>query len=297
MKANWDGTAPQAAEHEWASWGEYWRGTKEQLQALGIGVGLSFPGDDGVRAGSTIRTTDPRGIAVEVIFSHQAGRRIFFATSPYRPGERNRAKAVRRKSLAVAMDYGVTVYRDMWTHDEYVGSGQALAALGLVRPGELPGAPGMGRVMVSIDPSGARISQGCSGCRRPGSRIIFRRGCDRFAVEDWVSAEVSAARRDDDKRFTDEQDALDFAAARARQALDPGWQSRQRFEKALVGLAETLVRRAPVTRLTDRKMPAAWRVITNAAPVPAIGARVPALHCSGALLRLVRRVSEPATAT
>jgi hypothetical protein len=46
-------------------WGEYIRGTKEQLQSLGIGIGNAFPGEPGGPK-RCLRVLDPRGFVTRI---------------------------------------------------------------------------------------------------------------------------------------------------------------------------------------------------------------------------------------
>lgn len=289
MEADLNGTAPQPLEHVWRPWGEHWQGTKAQLQAIGIGVGLSFPGEGGVTARSTIHTKDRRGVSVDIQYRHWGAAGQYLASSNYRPGARKRAEVNRRNALAVALDHGVMQFRHQARSDEYVGTGPALVALGLVRADELPGAPGKGKTMVTFDANGARTPQGSNGDGRPGGRQIFRRGRARFALLISLPVDVSSDRRAADKRFDDEQDVLDLAAMQVRRAFDIEWHRRQDLANDLS------IRRAPVARVVDRRITSGWSVITNAAPLPAAGAGVPASPRPAPVFRLVRGASEPVT--
>jgi len=119
-------------------------GTKEQLQAYGLGVGLTFPGEPGGPR-REMRVKDPRGFPVRI---SQWTRDLFLA-SVYFP-DWPKAPPSMPPCEPSRFD-GVTMRRFIWT-DDYVGTAEALAVAGLARPEHLPGAPGMGKVQVTILP-------------------------------------------------------------------------------------------------------------------------------------------------
>ena len=146
MKAESNGTAPEAGvRYIECDWGDLIEGSKEQLQALGLGIGLAYPGEvGGPRLDLKVR--DPRGYLVRISNSwHHDGRFTAYLGFPHWP---ERPKA----AFLATVVRGVKKREFIWA-DEYVGCAAALAAAGLVRVDQLPGMPGMGKVSVTIYPT------------------------------------------------------------------------------------------------------------------------------------------------
>lgn len=124
-------------------WAEEWKGTKAQLQAAGLGVGMAFPGEP--RSASVLKCKCSLGFDFVIdASSHDAGEKaagIFTARSRYVPRERLR---VRFNPCATGVE------KQLWTDesydtrsDYYKGTAEALVAAGLVpHVGLFPGQAG-----------------------------------------------------------------------------------------------------------------------------------------------------------
>jgi hypothetical protein len=109
-----DASAPPL-EHDEYDWGEHFVGTKEQLQAVGIGVGVAFPGEPGAQP-RQITVRDPRGFKARIARAYRAqgaGRYRVDIRFPPPERERRRAEREERKRLeklrAAAQEAGMTV--------------------------------------------------------------------------------------------------------------------------------------------------------------------------------------------
>lgn len=134
-------------------WGDSIDATKEQLIRLGLGVS-DFP-----VGGRSVWTVDPRGYKTEITSKYMAPgtylARIYF------PG-----RSV-PKDEDEPFAPGVMLRREIWS-DDYVGSGEALVAAGLVKPEMLPGQPGIGKVQVTLYPIRTASQFGRLQSGRPG---------------------------------------------------------------------------------------------------------------------------------
>lgn len=166
----------QGVEYREYDWGDWITGTKEQLQELGLGVGLAYPGEPSSK--QKLKVLDPRGYVAEISCSdYEEGTftaRIEFPERPKRP----------YPELMPALP-GIGK-REHHRFDEFVGSAEALIAAGLVREEQLPGQPGMrkGRVTIFPDgtiPSGAPTANH-NEARLPGARCIERVGAQKYSV-------------------------------------------------------------------------------------------------------------------
>lgn len=181
---------PRGLRYRQYDWGDCIDGSKAQLQALGIGVGVPYPGEPG-GAKRKMTTTDQRGFRVEVR-AEMEGR---FCASVRFPGWPSMPDHRSAKSMASP---GVQRQEFPWW-DEYTGKSADLIAAGLVKDEHLPGRPGMRKVTVSIDAAGIVIGSPMHaiaqiGWRTEGSKCIHRVG-DRYAVLVTIS-ETEHARRD-----------------------------------------------------------------------------------------------------
>lgn len=161
-------------------WGDLIRGTKEQLQALGLGVGLAYPGEPGgPKRAMTVR--DPRGYKARISRGDRYdGRfcvRLEFPNWPKQP--------LWRSSEWKSAFPGVMRCERGW-FDEYVGRAEDLAAAGLVRVNQLPGQPGMRKMRVTIFPDGTLPSGAPTVAhhqsRMPGARWIERASASSYRV-------------------------------------------------------------------------------------------------------------------
>lgn len=92
---------------------------------------------------------------------------------------------------------GVTYTPCIWW-DSYTGTDADMVRAGLVRPDQLPGAPGNGRTMVTFLANGERVRKGDSRSTRnaPGCIAVRRRTPRLLLVEIQISREAGEARRD-----------------------------------------------------------------------------------------------------
>jgi hypothetical protein len=191
MEADNNGTAPAARiKYRELDWCDCIEGTKEQLQALGLGIGLAFPGEvGGPRFDLLVR--DPRGFPVRITNRCREREESFTAYIRF-PGW--------PEMPSWSSEWGPEVHgvkkREGLTVDEYVGSEGALAAAGLVRPDQLPGKPGMRKVRVTILPDGTLPIGGrtASTGRAAGIRWIERANRSAYSVSIRVTEEVGTRR-------------------------------------------------------------------------------------------------------
>lgn len=140
-------------------WCETWEGTKEQLQAAGLGVGLRFPGEPG--APEAIRCSCPLGFEFNISFpgyerAKQAAG-IYTARSWYTPYQRRPKKheafapGVRREVWSPG-DHGIRT-------DVFDGTADALLKAGLIPDVRyFPGMPGTNKTQVSYRKNWERAS-------------------------------------------------------------------------------------------------------------------------------------------
>ena len=191
MEAGNNGTACAAYfRYAECDWGDLIEGAKEQLQALGLGIGRAFPGEvGGPRFELNVR--DPRGYPVRVSNRYRDDDRytayLPFPNWPASPGEKQWTTTTK----------GVKKREHTWS-DEYVGSAQALADAGLVQVDQLPGKPGMRKVRVTILPDGTLPTGAPTAkhreARSPGARWIERASASSYRVH-IVVAEGEDVRR------------------------------------------------------------------------------------------------------
>lgn len=187
-------------EYNQQLWGDHIRGTKEQLQRIGIAVGMAFPGEtDGPKR--QLKTTDHRGFPVTITESNYYGEGIFSALIPL-PGRREPdhfdpwtdcAPGVKKKTIS--------------RRDEYVGTAAALNNAGLVRLDQLPGQPGMRKTRVTILPDGTpqngRTSN-CSEAREPGAKKIERASKNTYMISIVVPLDEEQRRDNEYQRKRNE---------------------------------------------------------------------------------------------
>lgn len=170
--ANW-------ASYQLCDWGDVIYGTKEQLQALGLGIGRAYPGEVGgpVRSLSVI---DPRGLKARIeawVDSDQYVASIPFPWLPERPGFHREVGEV----------FPGVLLRETRFSDDFTGSPEALVAAGLISAGQFPGLPGMRKTVVTVYADGT-LPTGSPHrkdprARQPGSREVTRfKGQGQFCV-------------------------------------------------------------------------------------------------------------------
>lgn len=155
-------------EYKQQIWGDWIRGTKEQLQRIGLAVDMAFPGEpDGPK--KRFETTDHRGFPVRITDGSYHGDGIYSAAILF-PG-RDSSTPERWTDFAP----GVRKSSDIDWCDRYVGTPTALAAAGLVRLDQLPGQPGMRKTRVTILPDGTPqkgATSNYSEAKMPGAKRI-----------------------------------------------------------------------------------------------------------------------------
>lgn len=172
---------------------ERWEGTKSQLQAAGLGVGLSFPGEAG--APEELVCTCPLGFKFRIFLpgSYDAARAaagIYTAVSSYLDETDHRPRFAH---------YAAGVLRHEWTpeswwssHDVYRGTADALISAGLVPALKFfPGQPGAKRVQASYRRD---WSPATNANNQELAATIRRRGQHGYEVE-IPASEAEVARR------------------------------------------------------------------------------------------------------
>ena len=163
--------------HDFSGGAESWEGTKGQLQAVGIGVGLQFPGEPG--ASEKLHCKCPLGFDVRIYLPtyHRAkcAAGIYMAQSCYISDSEEP-----KHYVAHAPGVLLEVWADAWTdRDFYVGTAEALVAANLVPSVSLfPGKPGMNKCQASYrkdwTPSTTSYGQGWAATiRKRGSKGQF----------------------------------------------------------------------------------------------------------------------------
>lgn len=191
-------TAPLT--HGWDDWCESWEGTKAQLQAEGIGIGKSFPGELGMPS-KVVTFTHPEGFAVEVHPHYDRVKQLagqFHAWARYaEPAWMIREKEVRDFAP------GVQLVIDMDATDSFVGTADALVACGLARLDQFPGQPGRGKVQCSYRADGSRSTSNFDR-RKEDFLQISRKGKNRFEIQRPASESERKRREiESDKREAD----------------------------------------------------------------------------------------------
>jgi hypothetical protein len=131
--------------HNYGPFAETWEGTKEQLHAEGIGVGIAFPGEPGVKG--DVYCNCPLGFAVRIYLPTynraEEAARIYTAQSAY---------VSRTEEPKEYIQHAPGVLKEIWTDyfpgsDFYLGTAEALVAANLVPSvGLFPGQPGRNKV-------------------------------------------------------------------------------------------------------------------------------------------------------
>lgn len=187
-------------EYTHTLWGEVVRGTKSELQALGIAVGMAFPGGLGGPK-RKMRANDPRGFATTVDCD---GDRRYCACITF-PGREEEPK--RWSDFAP----GVKMSSHYQFFDDYVGTAEALAAAGLVRIDQLPGQPGARKVKVTIFADGTVPSGPPTAYDKRASEIgaktIVRATKTTFSVRVIVDENTQMARLELQERARREYEA------------------------------------------------------------------------------------------
>ena len=177
-------SSPVTFEYNRLLWGDLIYGTKEQLQALGVGVNVQFP--TGRRS---VKVIDPRGFETRIQPSTYRGEGIYSASINF-PGRDFTESKWEPYSLGVERRVRTWV-------DEYRGTAVSLAAAGLVDADTMPGQPGMNKIRVTIAPNGLPYSSTNGHKKRQaGEMVIERISNSRFTVLVRVSNEIGEVRNE-----------------------------------------------------------------------------------------------------
>lgn len=172
-------------EYHLQPWGDMIYGTKEQLQSIGLGAGIPFPGEAG-ETRKKIKVVDPRGFTATIDRATHKEDETFCATIHF-PRRDNPSWEAEWKPFY----FGVKRREEIWV-DEFAGTGEALSAAGLVQINQLPGKPGMRKVSVTIHPDGTVATS--NKARREGDKTIKKSGKSRYTVEIIVPDEEGKRR-------------------------------------------------------------------------------------------------------
>lgn len=226
--------------HEYGGGSESWEGTKAQLQAEGIGVGLNFPGEPG--APEELQCKCPLGFDVRVFLPTypraKAAAGIYMAQSFYVP---------RVKHPKQYVTHARGVLREVWSPDGwlssdfYTGSAEALVDAGLVPDASyFPGKPSRNKVQCAYrkDWTPATTANGQDW----GATLHKRGKHGQFAVELPVTSQEEERRRAARKALEEEvkRDEESLAAERRqlRQAADRTEKSVEEFRAERARFAE-----------------------------------------------------------
>jgi hypothetical protein len=204
-----DSSEPTARlEYKHLLWGELIYGTKAEIQSFGIAVGCAFPGEPGGPK-RKLNVLDPRGFHVNIDVASDG---IRYCASISFPGRKE------PKMPASQFARGVMKHTDMSWGDEYIGTGEALAAAGLVRMDQLPGQPGMRKTRVVIFADGS-IPSGAPTVRHarseePGAKAIERASKTTYSVRVNLTNDEQAIRNRSLKRAQEEHKARMLALPR-----------------------------------------------------------------------------------
>jgi len=175
-------------EYKQQIWGDLIHGTKEQLQRIGLAVGMAFPGEiDGPKR--SLQTADHRGFKAQISYLADG---VHIASIPF-PGRQHPSD-----DCWVDFSPGVRKNRHLW-FDEYVGTAVALNNAGLVRFDQLPGQPGMRKTKVTIFPDGTLPSGPKTVSREPGAKQITCASKNIFSVRVYIDLE-EGQRRDAERQ-------------------------------------------------------------------------------------------------
>ncbi|WP_394791511.1 hypothetical protein [Rhodoferax sp.] len=181
-------------QHGFGSDCEYWEGTKEQLQAEGLCVGMAFPGEPGVIG--DIYGKCPLGFEVRIYlptyYRAKAAARIYTAQGWYKQSER-------KKTADIQFSPGVVIKgadpKYSTTSDTYAGTAEALVAANVVPSLDLfPGEPGRNRVRASYVTGWLPCIWGSQASKNSWVATISIKSKGRFSVEVPVCEEEKKRR-------------------------------------------------------------------------------------------------------
>jgi hypothetical protein len=181
--------AAQPLDHRFTDTEERWVGTREQLRAVGIGVGIDFPGDNGTSPRKNVETTDAEGFSVSIrAGSMMSGERPgpthrFYVSSPYLPEDGKQARSRYRSDLAGEVAPGVSL-ETICHSNFYRGTAEALVAAGLLRRDQFPGQEGRAKHRACYYADGAPVTGLVSMGRLPaGCYAVTKCGTKNFELQ------------------------------------------------------------------------------------------------------------------
>jgi hypothetical protein len=204
-------------QHTYGPWHETWEGTKAQLQAEGLGMGLNFPGEP--EAPEAVSCKCPLGFVVQIKMNRDGAKAvagIFVAESCY-------TESTKRDEYPEGEEptqFAPGVIREAWwrwarERDTYVGSASALVDAGLVPSVSLfPGQSGVAKTRVVYAADWTRWRSG----RGPWHATITKKGKTRFAIALPVD-ELEASRRGEIVKATGGHGGEQWALAEERRKL------------------------------------------------------------------------------
>lgn len=208
-------TSSQTYRHSKCRGYEVFAGTKEEIQAVGFGLGKLFPGEPGANK-RKLSLGKVNGFASASItrmrtFDRDAGVWVEldrFEVDAYYIARKWPDSRTKKTDFAS----GVTRHEDLWS-DVYTGSRDALIDAGLARPEQFPGTANTGKVRTTFLPDGTRVKKGGGGASQAGSKTVKQFG-GRFQVEILVEDAVNEKRHSDwSKRSDDARLQYDRALA------------------------------------------------------------------------------------
>lgn len=229
--------------HDFSGSCETWDGTKAQLQAIGLGVGLKFPGEPGGPK-KDLRCKCPLGFDVVIFqpgYDHAlAAAGIYRAVSHYVQDVQEEEQPRRYVTHAP----GVLLWqRRHLDRDTYVGTAQALVDAKLVASlAHFPGQPGRNKVQASYrkDWSPSTTSSGQTW----GATIHKQGNSGRFSVEIPVTKQEFERRKALRKAREEERKATELRMSAERKQLresaDPA-KSADEFRAERAKLAELYI--------------------------------------------------------
>jgi hypothetical protein len=179
-----DAPESRPLEYNQLPWGDLLYGTADQLRSIGIAVATVSRGEGGqFRRRQSL--TDPRGFKCLIEACQSRGEGLFAVSIPL-PGRQQPEPVWERFSR------GVRRQANVWT-DDYVGSADALVCAGLILSTQLPGQPGMRKVIVTVLPDGS-VPTGARTC--PAAKDSGAKSIRRVAKTNYlVSMRVDEAER------------------------------------------------------------------------------------------------------
>lgn len=157
--------------HTLFTWGESWSGSKAQLQSIGIGAGIAYPGEPGGNK-RVVRTTNSQGDELELKAWNDV---VFHADLRYCKSSFTAHDAPIEFAPGVLLVRHHSLYGYVNEQDEYRGSGDALVACGLVLADQLPGSAGRGKTRCSYFSDGRTKTTNGNARRQAGDWSIEKR--------------------------------------------------------------------------------------------------------------------------